>query len=203
MPRAKAVNATELRKPSRNSKPKASVSAGSVAAADATELHLTPAASRIAREEKLGKIGLDALLARLSEPGGSFRSMADWAGISTAQLWMWIKDDPSRLKEYELAVEAKAHSYVDAAHALADRVVEGDIDPRRAEVKIKLSQWSAARTQAYQERKTVEHTITHKLDPDDLKQRLAQLVDVAGQRAQQAVIEADYTIATPTEAEGQ
>ena len=164
---------------------------------------LTPQAARIAREEKLGKIGLDALLGQLSEPGGSFRAMAEWAGISTAQLWMWIKDDPARLKEYELAVEAKAHSYVDAAHELADSVVAGDVDPRRAEVKIKLSQWSAARTQAYQERKTVEHTVNHKLDLDDLKSRLSQLVDVAGQRAPTKVIEADYTIVTPIEADTQ
>ena len=194
MAKTKESNATELHKPIRSRKAKAGVVAGSVVAADATELRLTPQALRLAREEKLGKIGLDALLTHFSEPGRGFRDMADFAGISTAQLWAWIKDDPKRREEYETAVEAKAHSYVDTAHALADRVIDGDVDPRRAEVKIKLSQWSASRTQAYQEKRSIEHTITHKLDTDDLKARLSQLVDVAASRH---VIEGQCTTIAP------
>ena len=77
---------------------------------------------------------------------------------------------------------AEAHTYMEEAHVLADRVVEGELDPRRADVKIKLSQWSAARTQAYQEKRSIEHTVVHKLDLDDLKARLGQLVDVASTR---------------------
>lgn len=166
-----------------------------------TSSHLTLAASKVARYAKLEKLGLDAIVAKMSEQGMSFRHVAAWADVPTVELWAWIRGDVERERAYNMAVEAKAHTYVEEAHALADRVVEGELDPRRADVKIKLSQWSAARTQAYQERKTVEHTVIHKLDPDDLKQRLAQLVDVAGQRAQPKVIEADYTIVTPNEAD--
>lgn len=173
-PIRKPKNATELHKTDAVTATKADVRA--------TELRLTPAAARLAREAQLNAIGIDSLLAHFSEPGRGFRDMAEFANISTAQLWAWIKDDPKRREEYETAVEAKAHSYVDAAHDLADRVVEGELDPRRADVKIKLSQWSAARTQAYQEKRSVEHTIVHKLDLDDLKARLSQLVDVASTR---------------------
>lgn len=195
-PRAKKpANATELHENSVGTVSKAEVCA--------TELHLTPAAAKVARYAKLEKIGLDAIVARMSEQGQSFRMVAAWLDVPTVELWAWIRGDVEREHAYNMAVEAKAHTYVEEAHALADRVVEGELDPRRADVKIKLSQWSAARTQAYQERKTVEHTITHRLDPDDLKQRLAQLVDVAGQRAPQQVIEADYTIVTPIEADNQ
>ena len=112
----------------------------------------------------------------------SFRDVAAWAGVPTMALWAWIRNDPERRQMYEAAVEAKAHVHVDDAHDLADRVAAGDMDPRQAETKIKMSQWSAGRTQAYQERRSVEHTVVHKLDIDDLKARLGQLVDVAATR---------------------
>jgi len=188
----KPANATQLQENN--------IATGGKAEVSATELHLTPAAVRLTRYAKLEKVGLDAIVAKMSEQGMSFRHVAAWLDVPTVELWSWIRGDVERERAYNMAVEAKAHTYVEEAHALADSVVAGDVDPRRAEVKIKLSQWSAARTQAYQERKTVEHTVIHKLDPDDLKQRLAQLVDVAGQRAQPKVIEADYTVVTPDDA---
>lgn len=164
-----------------------------------SEIVLTPAASKVARSARMEAKGIEAILARMSEPGQSFRMVASWLDVPTVDLWTWIRDDPARERAYNMAIEARAHGYVEEAHEIADKVVYGDLDPRRADVKIKLAQWSASRTQAYQERKTVEHTVIHKLDPEDLKQRLAQLVDVAGQRAQPRVIEADYTIVTPSE----
>ena len=162
---------------------------------------LTQQAERLAHVARIENIGMDAIASRLSAPGVRFRTVADDIGVPVVALWNWVKGDPARMQAYNDAVEAKAHGYVEEAHDLADRVVDGDLDPRRADVKIKLVQWTAARSQAYQERKTVEHTVTHKLDLDDLKQRLAQLVDVAGQRAPQQAIEADYTIVTPNEAD--
>lgn len=185
MAKTKDINATQLHK--------TNVVAGTEAEVRATQLHLTPKASSLAHAARAEAIGIEAIANRLSVPGVRFRTVADDIGVPVVSLWTWIKSDPARLQAYNEAIEAKAHGYVEEAHDLADRVVAGGLEAKRADVKIKLVQWTASRTQAYQERKTVEHTVTHKLDIDDLKSRLSQLVDVAANR----VIDGECTTIAP------
>jgi hypothetical protein len=97
--------------------------------------------------------------------------------------------DPQGRDDYDDARRAYADSLVQGAHGLADRVADGDLDPKRAETKIRLAQWHAPRLspEQYAERKQIEHNHNHtiRLDPEDLRQRLESLASVAHQRSAQ------------------
>lgn len=143
---------------------------------------LSPAGNGVVRQRVAAALDLDKVCTLIGQ-GTPFKAAAAQLGVSTTDLWVWIREDSSRMAAYEAAVEAKAHLLVDEAHALADRVTEGELDPKRADMKVKLIQWTAGKARPYQDRKTVEHQHTVKLDAADLAARLEQLMQVANQRA--------------------
>lgn len=116
--------------------------------------------------------------------GRGFRRTADALGTDTTTLWCWIKADQARLAAYYDAVEAKAHAMVDEAHEIADKVMSGDLDPRRVDPKLRLIQWTAGKSRAYADKQMVEHsgTISVQVDDAELEARLVALLGAVGRR---------------------
>ena len=136
---------------------------------------------------QLQDIDPDLVFSALSAMG--FRDTAAELGIPTHRLWAWIQADPAKMDAYRQATEARAHLQVDEADEITRRVLDGDLDPKRADPRVKFLQWRASKTKAYADKREVEHNHNHtiRLDPEDLRQRLESLASVAHQRSAQPV----------------
>ena len=64
---------------------------------------------------------------------------------SFATLLKWIEEDEAKLKQYTRAKEESADTDADNVNNIAERVLDGEIDPAAARVAIDAYKWSAGK----------------------------------------------------------
>ena len=131
--------------------------------------------------------------------GLKWREMVKASGMSGAELHLAIQADKELAAKYRAAREARAHVAADDIDTVTAQVMDGDLDPKRADLRVKYLQWSASKSASYSDRAIVEHQHTHdvQLDTSELTARLGELLQVAAVIPKPA-IEGDFTMVSPS-----
>ena len=128
-----------------------------------------------------------------------FRVVASSIGVSTRELWEWLRVNPDRAARYYSAREARAICMVDEAHERTTALADGAPDnPHAVMARVKTIQWDAQRSSTmYADRSTVEsHStvdITVTMQDAEVATRLSALMGAidAGNIVDGEIIQSD------------
>ena len=117
----------------------------------------------------------DQILEALSSGMGLVTFLKSHEGMpSYSTVMRWIRDNPEFAQNYTRACEDMADNDADKIADVAQRVIEGKVDPQAARVAIDAYKWSAGkrRPKKYGDKLEIENTgsvaVTHTLDVSGL-----------------------------------